>query len=592
MLTAIVRRRSAIASWALVVAAIVILVIGAVRPADLESASYTASSTTLRLFSILVAGGWIAAAVLAGSTGRPLAVPLALTGLLWTVPEWAGWTGASAWMTWAAQTAAVLLPSLALWAAAVIAGVDERLRWAAGALVGVGAIAALTWDSFDATGCWRACAPALIALPGGGKGLLLAAVGATMIAAVALPWMVPADRRRSAIGVVAAVAAIPLAFALVAQLVPPNSIPSSLDGPPRGWAPWLAQFAALACVACAGWRRCAAFMVSLRLSRLATDIHRVATPAGLERELRSAVRDPFMTVAWWSPSTSAWVDGSGHAVSAGMPATRNPQRSTVTTTVRRAERPLAAITHQASLPPERLVESLRPAMVLSFENARLQAATTAELHAARTTALRVVERSEAEGRVLQRNLHDGAQQRLVGLAMAVRRIRPTAGEGGDPTAMADLIPLLDDADGLVASIIAQVRRVAHRIHPALLADIGLGPALRELADTISDVLVRVVDGPDGPASADRPGAAVEAAAYEAAVQGIQDARRRGASCLEIRLRPGLDDTLSMVMLDDGIPATVGAPSIGVLDDQVEALGGRLRVERQPAALSVDRREPG
>jgi signal transduction histidine kinase len=170
--------------------------------------------------------------------------------------------------------------------------------------------------------------------------------------------------------------------------------------------------------------------------------------------------------------------------------------------------------------------------------------------------------------------------------MTVRRVRGqalTADRGQRP----GVATKLDRADTLVKEALAQVRTIAHDIHPPLLADLGLGFALQELADTSTHVVVRVVDhrGPACPDPRDR--AAAEAAAYAAAQWALCDARRRHASNMEISLRREPPGVLSVRLLDDGDPAPhAAAPSvddIGV-EDRVAALAGELHVAHRPGSL--------
>jgi len=356
----------------------------------------------------------------------------------------------------------------------------------------------------------------------------------------------------------------------------------------------VAQASALGLVACLGWRQARSWMTSVRLNRLAGEIGRVSTPGRIQATLAAAVKDPALTIVWWAESRSTWVDANGDDVPApakagppGSDGADGTARRAVTTVTNRGKR-IAAVNHRASLPAARLLRSLRPAVVLSFDTARLQAATQAELTAARATAQRLVERSEAERRELRGNLHDGAQQRLVGLAMTVRRVRGQAftdDRGQRPGVGTEL----DRADTLVKEALAQVRIIAHDIHPPLLADLGLGFALQELADTSTQVVVRVVDhrGPKRPDPGGR--AAAEAAAYAAAQWALGDARRRGASNMEISLRRDPAGILSVRLLDDGDPASpAGTPSVDDVrvEDRVAALAAELHVAYRPGALNL------
>jgi signal transduction histidine kinase len=170
--------------------------------------------------------------------------------------------------------------------------------------------------------------------------------------------------------------------------------------------------------------------------------------------------------------------------------------------------------------------------------------------------------------------------------MTVRRVRGQA-RTDVPQQGQDVGTRLDRADALVQEALAQVRAIAHDIHPPLLADLGLGFALQELADTSTQVVVRVVDhrGPTRVGPGDQ--AAVEAAAYAAAQWALRDARRRHASKLHITLRREPPGVLDVRLLDDGDrDARAAAPSIEDLrvEDRVTALAGELRLAHLPGEL--------
>ncbi len=244
--------------------------------------------------------------------------------------------------------------------------------------------------------------------------------------------------------------------------------------------------------------------------------------------------------------------------------------------------PLAAVAHHSARSVDHLAQSMRPAVVLSFDNAALQAAARGELAAARATAERLVERSESERRLLQRNLHDGAQQRLVGLAMAIRRVRSPAGDDAENPSRPELTGLLDDADALVREALVEVRRVAHGIHPPLLTELGLDAALQELADTSTHVVVRVARQ-GGPALAPDPmSQARDAIAYAAVEQFLDEAWRRGASRLDVRIQTDGIRGLALSLLDDG---EVRSPHRDDVSDRITALSGRLSIHLGPGALA-------
>jgi signal transduction histidine kinase len=586
-------RGPAVASSLLVAAAAWVIVVSASRPPSLASTSYGAASAGRFVLTLLVAVALVAASFIASDHAGRLVPSLLFVGLLWTMPDWAGWTHAGTVTTFISRTSAVVLPAMALLATGSgLPSTPSHWRRAAGVLASASLVAALTWNSFEEPGCWRACLTPAVDPFGAGEWLLRGVLIATVALSAALPAHIlrsPGWRHED---LLASLVGIPLALSLAAQVLPDASVADTATGPPRTWAFALAQASALGLVACLGWRRARSWTTSVRLNKLAGEIGRVSTPGRIQATLAAAVKDPALTIVWWADSRSTWVDANGKDVPApakagtpGSDSADSTARRAVTTVTNRGKG-IAAVNHRASLPADRLLRSLRPAMLLSFDTARLQAATHAELTAARATAQRLVERSEAERRELHGNLHDGAQQRLVGLAMTVRRVRGQA-LTDDRGQRPGLGTKLDRADALVQEALAQVRTIAHDIHPPLLADLGLGFALQELADTSTQVVVRVVDhrGPAIPDPRDR--AAVEAAAYAAAQWALGDARRRHASNMEISLRHEHPGVLSVRLLDDGDPAPrATAPSvddIGV-EDRVAALAGELNVAHRPGAL--------
>jgi signal transduction histidine kinase len=593
-------RGTAVASVPLVAVAAGVIVVSASRRPTLAATSYGGGSAGRFALDLVAAAALVAASVIASDRARRLVLSLLLVGLLWTVPDWAGWTDAGPVTTFVSRGSAVVLPAMALLASGSVVPVPPRL-WtrAAGLVVAASLVAALNWNSFAEPGCWRAClAPAADPL-GGGKWLLRAVLVATVALAALLPVLVlrsPGWRHED---LLASLASLPLTVSLAAQVLPVTSVADSATGPPRTWAFAVAQASALGLVLGVCWGRARSWATSVRLNRLAGDLHRSSTPSRLEATLAAAVKDPALTIGWWSETRAGWVDAGGADVpmtapegTPGNDGADGATRRAVTLVTSRGRR-IAAVNHRASLPVAGLVRSLRPAMLLSFDTARLQAATRAELTAARATAQRLVERSESERRELRGNLHDGAQQGLVGLAMTVRRVRSHANTAV-PLQGQDIGATLDRADALVHEALAQVRAIAHDIHPPLLADLGLGFALQELADTSTQVVVRVADerGPALTPAGDR--AAAEAAAYAAAQWALSDAGRRHASNLQITLRREPPGVLEVRLLDDGDPdpSPGAAPSIDDLrvEDRVSALAGELRLAHRPGALRPERLE--
>jgi PAS domain S-box-containing protein len=194
---------------------------------------------------------------------------------------------------------------------------------------------------------------------------------------------------------------------------------------------------------------------------------------------------------------------------------------------------------------------------------------------------RIVEAGDAERRRLERNLHDGAQQRLVTLALQLRLIQARIDR--DPPAARHA---LDIASTELAEALDELRELARGIHPAVLTDRGLEPAVIALADR-SPVPVEVVAVPH-----ERLPPAVEAAAYYIIAEAITNvAKYAGASHVAVTVRDDADRTL-VVVSDDGVGGadpTAGSGLRGIAD-RVEALAGRLYVTSVPGKGTLIRAE--
>jgi PAS domain S-box-containing protein len=192
-------------------------------------------------------------------------------------------------------------------------------------------------------------------------------------------------------------------------------------------------------------------------------------------------------------------------------------------------------------------------------------AARAELNASRA---RLVQAGDDARRRLERNLHDGAQQRLVSLSIALR-LADAHLERAPETARGILKAASED----LAGALSELRELARGLHPAVLTDRGLGPALQVLADR-APIPVQVENALD-----DRLPTAVEAAAYYVVSEALANvAKHAGASSAEVRLHR-VDGAAFVEVIDDGVGGAVASAGSGLrgLADRVEALGGRLRV---------------
>jgi signal transduction histidine kinase len=292
-----------------------------------------------------------------------------------------------------------------------------------------------------------------------------------------------------------------------------------------------------------------------RVARLAGELGDAPPPGRLREALASALGDPGLDVLYHRPDSSELIDAEGR------PAVPPPSARTVGRVVRRG-RPVALVLHDPALVDEReLQRALGSAARLAVENEALRAEALAQLRELRDSRTRIVEASDAERRRLERNLHDGAQQRLLALSYDLRLAR--AGAAGDGEEQ--LVAMLDAAGAETSTALDELRELAHGIYPAILAEAGLAPALETLADR-APLPVEL-----GDVERARLPPAVETTAYVTLSEAIEDARRRGASFVTARVvREG--GHLVITAEDDGAPRGDDAAHLA---DRVGALGGSL-----------------
>jgi signal transduction histidine kinase len=238
---------------------------------------------------------------------------------------------------------------------------------------------------------------------------------------------------------------------------------------------------------------------------------------------------------------------------------------------------IAALVYDASLDDDpALVEAVSAAAAIALENEHLHAESDARLAELRASRGRIVAAGDAERRRLERNLHDGAQQRLVGISMQLRLLQHRIRE--DPATAEQLATTASDE---LASSLVELRELARGIHPAVL-DHGLEAALDSLASR-SPVPTRVAYDADGPAPPP-----VELAAYFVASEALANlakyARARSATVRVTRT----DGQLVVVIADDGVGGADANRGSGLrgLADRVEALEGRLHLSSRPGAGTV------
>jgi signal transduction histidine kinase len=221
-----------------------------------------------------------------------------------------------------------------------------------------------------------------------------------------------------------------------------------------------------------------------------------------------------------------------------------------------------------------LVAAVGSVAGLALENSRLTAEVRAQLEDVRASRARIVEAGDAERRRVERDLHDGAQQRLVTLAVRLQLGRDALGDEADPATAR----LLDAASAELDNALAQLRELARGIHPAILAEAGLGPAIRSLAER-SAVPVRVT------ASDERSPTRVETAAYYVVAEALTNVVRYAAASEATVSVERSDGVLLVRVADDGVGGADPERGSGLrgLEDRVAAVGGTLTVTSPPHA---------
>lgn len=319
-----------------------------------------------------------------------------------------------------------------------------------------------------------------------------------------------------------------------------------------------------------------AFLVGLLRIRLArADVGALVVELGensggeLQGALARALRDPTVEVGSWRSDHGDYRDAEGRLVDVAP-----HDRSRTVTMMERNGQQVGALVHDAALLEDpTLLNAVCAAAGLAQENQRLHAEVLARLEDVRTSRARIVEAGDAERRRVERNLHDGAQQRLVSLSMALRMARDRVGVGGDPS----LVALLGDASEELNQALRELRELAAGLHPPILTEEGLEAALDSLAErsVVPVELAAIAPGRLAPP--------VEVAAYYVVSEALANAAKHAhASHAVVRTaRDGYH--LDVEVTDDGVGGATVRPGSGLegLTDRVEALGGELIVESPP-----------
>jgi signal transduction histidine kinase len=307
-------------------------------------------------------------------------------------------------------------------------------------------------------------------------------------------------------------------------------------------------------------RRMDSFLEDLRAGRVA--------PEEVETVLRDVLSDGRLELLFFLPESEVYVDARG------MPVADLPDDRRERIPVEHSGKPLGMVRHdRADEEDPTLLRRVLEAGALAIEIARLRVELRRQLAAVKSSRARIVAAANDERRRIERDLHDGAQQRLVSIGLTLRHAQHELGTASPMRACQSL----DDAVAELAVAIDELRELARGLPPSQL-DAGLAPAFYELARR-APIPVEV----DAPG--ERFGRDVEAAAYFIGCEGVTNAVKH-AQATKIVLSAGRRDRqLVVTIADDGIGGAIIGQGSGLrgLSDRIDALGGTLRVESAPGA---------
>jgi signal transduction histidine kinase len=282
-----------------------------------------------------------------------------------------------------------------------------------------------------------------------------------------------------------------------------------------------------------------------------------------QEPLARALRDPSLQLAYWLPKSRSWADQNGQATALPEADERRAVR-----VIHRDNEPMAAMVFDRALEDEHeLLDAVAAAAGIALENGRLRAELRARLQELSGSRIRVLEAGRQERQRLERDLHDGAQQRLVALSLELGLLGQSA--AADPA----LKDRLTRAKAEVWASLEELRAVARGIYPAVLSSHGLAIALESIAARAPVPVRLTVD------LGERLPEPTEVAAYYVVSEALTNigkhAQATSATVHVRRTGGGIDLDIS----DDGVGGADLAKGSGLrgLTDRVEALGGELRI---------------
>jgi signal transduction histidine kinase len=293
---------------------------------------------------------------------------------------------------------------------------------------------------------------------------------------------------------------------------------------------------------------------------------RVAEGGPVRELLAERLGDRSLSIAYWLPEREIFVDDAGRPVR--LP---DPGSGRAWTAVDRGGVRLAAIVHDAELDasPE-LVTAAASAAALAIDNERLKAELRARVEELRVSRLRIVEAADDARRRIERDLHDGAQQQLVSLALDLRMLKARLADSG-------LAGTVDQIGEKLAIALAELREFARGIHPAFLSERGVGAAVEALVARAPLNIEASVE------LNERLPAPVEAAAYFVIAEGLTNVVRYAETRNAWVHVSRVGGEVVVQVSDDGKGGAIveGGTGLRGLIDRLAVLDGRLEVTSPP-----------
>jgi signal transduction histidine kinase len=286
-------------------------------------------------------------------------------------------------------------------------------------------------------------------------------------------------------------------------------------------------------------------------------------PVDLRDALARALRDPSLRLVYWLPEFATYAGFDGREVDL-----RELGAGRAVTLIDLEGAHVAALIHEPALKDEpQLLDAVTAAAAISLENGRLHAELRARLEELKGSRARIVDAGQKERQRLERNLHDGAQQRLIALSLDLRLLQERV--AGDPEARARL----DQARREIATSLDELRDVARGIHPAVVTGHGLEIALEQLAAR-APVPVRLEVKVDG-----RLPERLEVAAFYLVSESLANIGKHASATSATVAIARANGQLTVEVADDGVGGADTERGSGLrgLADRVEALEGRLRI---------------